>query len=139
MAEQIQEKQLQELIRIADMPYGYWNRWQEVIDLAKTIGKEEIIRKYAILQRKVYENSGLYFNNAGTPMAKLKITPDNWMLDGCDSLELSSVQRNYIQLLIDEGQKDKAQNLLKQILEHPDIKEGYNKRCLEKLFESLNI
>jgi len=129
----------EELKQLMDSREGPWHKGEDIIRLAKKLGRPdlpEIIKEYAPLQRGVYESSGIYFNNPGKWNAELKITPDNWQLDGCDSLELSTVQKNYISLLIDEGQKDKAKRLLEQILNCPNTSK-FDLEDFKGLYKSL--
>ncbi len=123
------ERELKELLA---NNRGPWHKGEDIIRLAKRLGRPELVREYAPLQRQVYEQMRIYFNNAGTPYAELKIVPDDWRLDGCDSLMLNTFQENYIRLLIDEGQNKKAQELLEKILQHPDTNR-FDKPDFEKL------
>ena len=90
-----------------------------VIALAKKIGRRDIVDIYARNTIQNLKKLPLYFNNAGTPDAQLKLVPDDRQLDGCDSLELQTIQREYLQNLMDLGDPTsvwEARRLIKNIL-----------------------
>ena len=135
------EKALEEAIEEANDPYrcrpiGSNNT---VIALAKKIGRRDIVEIYARNTMQNLEKLPLYFNNAGTQEAQLKLVPDVWQLDGCDSLELQTIQREYLQNLIELGDQTsiwKARRLIENISHYARKNKLYfqelQKRIMEK-------